>query len=81
MKTEALRNTTNSRHLQEKNITGQNDTSDKYAYLLSPKHLCIEVKSENRTKHKFTWYAKAITNTSIEMQVDFEDPFYISNEP
>ena len=53
------------------NATTQNEILDKYMYLLSPKHLRIEVRSENATKAKFTWYAKNITSSKIEMQLVF----------
>jgi hypothetical protein len=62
------------------NSATKNETLDKYLYLLSSKHLHIEVKSENTTKAKFTWYAKNITTTKIEMQLVFEDPLSISND-
>ena len=62
------------------NSTTKTESSDKFMYLLSPKHLRIEVRSENATKAKFTWYAKNITSTNIEMQLVFEDPLSISND-
>ena len=62
------------------NSTTQNETLDKYMYLLSPKHLRIEVKSENTTRVKVSWFAKNITSTKIEMQLVFEDPLSISND-
>ena len=62
------------------NATTQNEILDKYMYLLSPKHLRIEVKSENTTRVKVSWFAKNITSTKIEMQLFFEDPLSISND-
>ena len=73
MNLEALLNTT------EDSIKAVNDTSDRYKYLLSPKHLLIRIKSENITLPKFTWYAETIKSTEIVIQLVFQDPLYISN--
>lgn len=52
------------RQLQQlKYNTTVNVTSERYKYLLSPKHLQIMIKSLNTTQPKFTWYAKSITPT------------------
>jgi len=38
------------------------------------------VISEKTIEPKFTWFAKNITNTSIEMQLVFEEPLSISDD-
>ena len=81
MNLEAFDNKANTSQPETANATTQNDTSDRYKYLLSPKHLRIEVKSENTTQPKFSWYAKQITTTEIMIQLVFQDPLYISNDP
>ncbi len=79
MNLEAFRNTTNDlRSVKEANST--NDTSTRYLYLLSEKHLHIKVKSLNSTQPKFYWYATNITSTEIMIQVVFQDPLYISSD-
>ena len=73
MNLEAFLNTT------QVTINAMNDTSDRYKYFLSPKHLLITIKSANITLPKFTWYAKTIKSTEILIQLVFQDPLYISN--
>jgi len=61
MNLKALYNTTNEKQLLEVVNTTLNETLVNYRYLLSPKHLHMEIKSANTTKHRFTWYAENIT--------------------
>ena len=56
MNLEAFLNTTNNdQPVKGRNAT--NDISERYKYLLSPKHLLIKIKSANTTLPKFYWYA------------------------
>jgi len=80
MNLEQLRNTTLERKLQKANNKTLNETLAKYRYILSSKHLRIETKSQNETKHNFSWYAVNLTKYEIQMQLDFEDPLYVSLE-
>ena len=61
MNLKALYNTTNEKQLLEVVNTTLNENLVNYRYLLSPKHLRIEIKSVNSTKHRFTWNALNIT--------------------
>jgi hypothetical protein len=61
MNLKALYNNTSDKRLLEVVNTTLNETLVNYRFLLSPKHLRIEIKSANTTKHRFTWYAKNIT--------------------
>ena len=61
MNLKALYNTTNEKQLLEVVNTTLNENLVNYRYLLSPKHLRIEIKSANSTKHRFTWNAVNIT--------------------
>ncbi len=49
--------------------------------LLSAKHLNLTIKSENTTAPVFSWRATNITSTLIKMQLEFQDPLYISTSP
>lgn len=49
--------------------------------LLSAKHLSLTIKSENTTATVFSWHATNITSTLIKIQLEFQDPLYISTSP
>ena len=46
--------------------------------MLSAKHLNLTIKSENTTSAVFTWHATSITSTQIMIQLEFQDPLFIS---
>ena len=46
--------------------------------MLSAKHLNLTIKSENTTEAVFTWHATSITSTQIMIQLEFQDPLFIS---
>jgi hypothetical protein len=46
--------------------------------LLSAKYLNLTIKSENTTAAVFTWLATSITSTQITIQLEFQDPLFIS---
>ena len=49
--------------------------------MLSAKHLSLTIKSENTTVPVFSWHATNITSTLIKIQLEFQDPLYISTSP
>ena len=46
--------------------------------MLSAKHLKLTIKSENTTAAVFSWHASNITSTQIRIQLEFQDPLFIS---
>ena len=46
--------------------------------LLSAKHLRLTIKSENSSAPVFSWRTTNITSTLIKIQLEFQDPLYIS---
>ncbi len=46
--------------------------------LLSAKHLRLTIKSENTTVPVFSWRSTNITSTLVKIQLEFQDPLYIS---
>ena len=49
--------------------------------LLSAKHMRLTIKSESTTTPVFSWRATNITSTLIKIQLEFQDPLYISTSP
>jgi hypothetical protein len=76
--TESLSSNSDTERSSSNSSSESNQTS---LNVLSAKHLNLTIKSENTTLPVFSWRATNITSTLIKMQLEFQDPLYISTSP